>query len=98
MDLRQVFDRESSDKYFTTRALEWFDGIKDRCLSWSFDSHHLTAVASFVLGALVVEIEPDAFSYAQVAAGLLLMLLFVAACLVPFAVLFEWALRKLFAR
>jgi hypothetical protein len=89
---------DAGDKYLTTQALEWFDGVKSRFWSWLFDEEqgykHTTAIVSFILGALVVHIVPDAFTYAGVAAGLLIFFAFLVACLIPIALLVEWALRK----
>ena len=45
-----------------------------------------------------MRIEPRAFYYAGVAAGTLLILAFVVACLFPIALLIEWALRKVSGR
>jgi hypothetical protein len=46
--------------------LEWFDAVRHRFWKWLFDEERdykrLTAIASFVLGAVVVRIEPDVFS------------------------------------
>jgi hypothetical protein len=93
---------DAGDKYITTQALEWFDGVKSRFWSWLFDEEqgykHATAIASFILGAVVVHIKPDAFTYAGVAAGALIILAFVVGCLIPIALLVEWALRKVLGR
>jgi hypothetical protein len=89
-----------TDKYLTTQALEWFDAVRHRLWNWLFDEEprckRLTAIATFVLGAVVVRIEPDVFSYAATAAGALLMSLFVISFLIPVAYLIEWALGPLF--
>jgi hypothetical protein len=84
---------DGGDKYITTQALEWFDGVKSRFWSWVFDEEqgykHTTAIASFILGAVVMHIEPDAFTYAGVATGALIILALVVGCLVPIALLIE---------
>jgi hypothetical protein len=93
---------EAGDKYLIIQALEWFDGVKSRFWSWLFDEEqdfkHLTAVASFILGAVVVYIEPNVFTYVGIAAGTLFLLAFLVCCLVPIALLLEWALRKISGR
>jgi hypothetical protein len=80
-----------TDKYLTTQALEWLDGVKDRVWSWVFDDEQgyqrITAIASFILGALIVHIEPDIFTYALVATGWLLVLAFLICCLIPIGLL-----------
>jgi hypothetical protein len=80
--------------------LEWFDAIRHRFWKWLFDEEprygRLTAIASFVLGAVVVRVEPDVFSYAATAAGVLLMSLLVISFLIPVAYLIEWAVGPLF--
>ena len=43
----------------------------------------------------MLRIEPDAFIYASIAAGALIILAFVIGCLIPIALLIEWAFRKL---
>ena len=87
-----------TDKYLTTQALEWFDAVRHRFWNWLFDEEHdykrLTAIASFVLGAVVVRIEPDVFSYVATVAGALIMLLFAISFLIPVAYLVEWAMRR----
>jgi hypothetical protein len=87
-----------TDKYLTTQALEWFDDVKDGVWSWVFDEEQgyqrITAIASFILGALIVYIEPDVFFYAALAAGWLLVLAFLITCLIPIGYLAEWAVRK----
>jgi hypothetical protein len=92
----------TDDKYLTTQALEWFDGVKGRLWAWLFDEHqnykHTTAISSFVLGAVMVRIVPDAFAYAAAAGGALVILTFVAACLIPVAWLVEWGVRKISGR
>jgi VIT1/CCC1 family predicted Fe2+/Mn2+ transporter len=93
---------KEDEKYLTTQALEWFDGVKSGFWSWLLDEEqgykHTTAIASFILGALVVYIVPDAFTYAGVAAGAFIILAFLVGCLVPIALLVEWALRKVWGR
>jgi hypothetical protein len=88
----------TNDKYLATQALDWFDGVKDRIWSWVFDEEqdykHASAIMFFILGALVVHFVPDAFDYAEFAFGALIILLFIAGCLWPIALLVEWALRK----
>jgi hypothetical protein len=86
------------DKYITTQALEWFDGVKSGLWSWLFDEaqgyKHTTAIASFILGAVLLRIEPEAFTYAGVAAGAIIMLAFLVSFLIPVVYLVEWAVRK----
>jgi hypothetical protein len=93
---------EGSGRYLTIQALEWFDSVKDRFWSWLFDEDHgykqITAIASFILGAVVMHIEPDSFTYAGVVAGALIILAFLVGCLIPIALLLEWALRKALGR
>jgi hypothetical protein len=88
----------TEDKYLAIQALELFDGVKDRMWKWLFDAEqdykHTTAIMFFILGALVVYIVPDAPDYAVLAAVALFILLFIFCCLVPVALLVEWALRK----
>ncbi len=93
---------DAGDKYLTVQALEWFDGVKNRFWFWLFDEDqgykHTTAIASFILGAVVMRIEPEAFYYAGVAAGALIILAFAVSCLIPIALLTEWVLRKVSGR
>jgi hypothetical protein len=89
---------DAGDKYLTTRALEWFGGARERFLKWLFDEKHdfkrPTAIASFILGAVVVRVEPDVVSYAVYAAGMVIMLTFTVGFIVPVVYLVEWGLRK----
>jgi hypothetical protein len=89
---------DAGDKYLTTRALEWFDSARARFWKWLFDEEHdfkrPTAIASFILGAFIVRIEPDALSYAVYAAGTVIMLTFAVGFLIPVVYLVEWGLRK----
>ena len=89
----------TADKYLTTQALEWFDAVKSRAWSWLLDEEndykHTTAIASFILGAVVVRIERDVFTYAGAVAGALIILAFVVGFLIPVAYLIEWLLRDL---
>jgi hypothetical protein len=93
---------EGSGRYLTIQALEWFDSVKDRLWSWLFDEAHdykrITAIASFILGAVVMHIEPNSLNYAGFVAGALIILAFLVGCLIPIALLLEWALRKAFGR
>ena len=82
----------AGDKYLTTQALEWFDGVKARLWSWFFEN--TTAITYFIVGALVVYFEPKAVEYAVLAFGALFLLALLVGCLVPIAYLVEWALRK----
>jgi hypothetical protein len=84
------------DKYLATKALEWFDGVKDRVWKWVFDEGHFAAIMYFVLGALVVHFVPDAIDYFWLAIVVLFILLLIVSCLVPIAWFVEWALRKAF--
>ena len=89
---------DASDKYLTTRALEWFGSARERFWKWLFDEEHdfkrPTAIASFILGAFIVRIEPDALSYAVYAVGAVIMLTFAVGFLIPVVYLVEWGLRK----
>ena len=93
---------DAGDKYITIHALEWFGGLWNRFLSWLLDeengSKRITAIASFILGAVVMRIEPHAFYYATAAAGACIILAFVTSCLIPIALLIEWGLRKVSRR
>jgi hypothetical protein len=93
---------KEDEKYLTTQALEWFDGVKSGFWFWLLDEEqgykNTRAIANFILGAVVVYIVPDAFTYAGVAAGAFIILAFLVGCLVPIALLVEWALRKVWGR
>jgi hypothetical protein len=93
---------DAGDKYLTVQALEWFDGVKSRFWFWLFDPDRyfkrITAITSFILGAVLMRLVPDVFYYAWLAAGALIVLVFVVSCLIPIALLIEWALRKVSGR
>jgi hypothetical protein len=95
-------DQDTGNKYFLTRALEWFDGIKNRFWTWLFDeeNHHRrpTAILYFLLGAAALRLAPDAFYYAGVVAGALIILALAIAFLIPVWFLVEWALRTVSGR
>jgi hypothetical protein len=102
-DLPPVRDgQDTGNKYYTTRALEGFDIIKARFWTWLFDEENdhkrPTAIISFILGAIVVRLIPDAFSYTEVAGGMLIILVVAVAFLIPALFLIEWVLRKLTGR
>jgi hypothetical protein len=89
---------DAGDKYLTTRALEWFDGARQRFWKWLFDEERYfnrpTAIASFLLGAFIARIEPDVLFYVAVAVGAVIALTFVVGFLLPVVYLVEWGLRK----
>jgi hypothetical protein len=86
-----------TNKYLTTQALEWFDGVRQRFWDWLFDEQprsRLTSIVGFVLGAVVARIEPDVLSCAETAAGALLLSLIIISFLIPVAYLIEWGIRR----
>jgi len=89
---------DTGEKYLTTRALEWFDGARERFWKWLFDEEHNfrrpTAIAYFILGAFIVRIEPHVLYYAGLAVGAIIMLAFAVSILIPIVYLVEWGLRK----
>jgi hypothetical protein len=89
---------DAGDKYLTTRALEWFDGARQRFWQWLFDEERdfkrPTAIASFVLGVFIARIEPDVLLYAVSTVGAVITLTFVVGFLIPVVYLVEWGLRK----
>jgi hypothetical protein len=89
---------DADDKFLTTRALEWFDGVRQRFWEWLFDEEHYfkrpTAIASFILGVFIAGIEPDVLFYVAVAVGAVITLTFVVGFLIPVVYLVEWGLRK----
>ena len=88
----------AGDKYIATRALDWLNDIWGRFFDWLLDEERgykrFNMVVAFIMGAIVIRVEPRAFHYAAEAVGLLIFLLFVICCLFPFALLIEWAFRK----
>jgi hypothetical protein len=89
---------DAGNKYLTTQALEWFDGARARFWKWLFDEEHYfkrpTAIASFILGVVIVRIEPDVLSYAGFVVGVIIMLAFAVGFLIPVVYLVEWGCRK----
>jgi hypothetical protein len=87
---------EERDRYIVSRLVVP-KYVSDRVMDYLLDKQRMTAIASFILGAVMMRIEPYAFYYAIAAAGVLLILAVVVGCLFPVALLIEWALRKMLA-
>ena len=90
------------DKYLVARAWEWFDFIKACFWKWLFDEardfRRPQVIASFIGGYIFATAMPEIWFYATAAALALAAALVALCCLIPFAYLCEWALRKLIAR